>query len=115
MISIPVDEAYAYDYLAILAVKTRKFKTKASIAAFDQCYDSIVGQVGQELHASIMKSDEYFNLFYTNQETFDAVEKARYGQISAKEVDDLNMKRYSAKIALQNKFFPQQRVSEQKS
>jgi hypothetical protein len=115
MIKILVDEGYAYDYLAILAVKTRKFRTEASIAAFDQCYDYVSEQVGQELHASIMKSDEYFHLFYTNQETFDAVEQARYGQISAKEVDDLNMKRYKAKVALQNKFFPKQKISEHKS
>jgi hypothetical protein len=115
MISIPVDEGYAYDYLSILAVKTRKFNTKNSIDIFDECYDSLEHQVGESLHAKIIFSDEYLHLFYTNQETFDAVEKARYGQISAKEVDDLNMKRYSAKIALQNKFFPQQTVSEQKS
>ena len=37
-------------------------------------------------------------------ETFDAVERARYGEISAKEVDDCNMLRYNAKINLQKAF-----------
>jgi len=50
-----------------------------------------------------------------NLTTFEAVEKARYGEISAKEVDDLNMKRYHCKITLQNKFFPSTKVTEFKS
>ena len=47
-------------------------------------------------------------------ETFDAVEKARYGSISAKEVDELNMKRYYSKVALQKKFFSSE-ILEQKT
>ena len=49
-----------------------------------------------------------------NQKTFDAVEKARYGEISAKEVDSANMERYYAKVNLQNKFFSN-KVTEQKT
>jgi len=40
-----------------------------------------------------------------NKKTFDAVELARYGNISAKEVDSANMERHYAKIALQKRFF----------
>jgi hypothetical protein len=40
-----------------------------------------------------------------NQITFDAVEKARYGEITAKEVDQANMLRYQKKCELQKKFF----------
>ena len=43
---------------------------------------------------------------FANNKTFDAVEKARYGgDITAKEVDDCNMERYHAKVALQKEFF----------
>ena len=40
-----------------------------------------------------------------NKKTFNAVEKARYGDISAKEVDNCNMERYNAKKDFQNTFF----------
>jgi hypothetical protein len=46
---------------------------------------------------------------------WDAVEKARYGNITAKEVDDLNMKRFYCKKNLQKKFFPNLEYLEQKS
>jgi hypothetical protein len=49
-----------------------------------------------------------------NQKTFDAVEKARYGEITAKEVDSVNMERYYAKVDLQNKYFLN-KVTEQKT
>ena len=40
-----------------------------------------------------------------NQITFNAVEKARYESITAKEVDEANMLRYKRKLELQKKFF----------
>jgi hypothetical protein len=115
MITILVDEGYAYDYLAILTVKAKKINTDKSLEARDQCNEFIMSQIGEDKHFDILKSKNFTDLFDVNSETFDAVEKARYGEISAKEVDDLNMKRYNCKIALQNKFFPQQKISELKS
>jgi hypothetical protein len=115
MIIILVDEGYAYDYLAILAVKSKKLKTDKALEARNQCDEFIRNQIGEEKHLDILKSKNFIDLFNVNSETFDAVEKARYGEISAKEVDDLNMKRYNCKVALQNEFFPQQKISELKS
>ena len=41
----------------------------------------------------------------TNKLTYDAVEKARYGgDITAKEVDAINMQRHKRKLELQRKF-----------
>ena len=40
-----------------------------------------------------------------NKKTFDAVELARYGSITAKEVDNANMERHHAKVVLQKRFF----------
>jgi len=55
--------------------------------------------------AEIIHSKEYQHMIQANQITFDAVEKARYGSITAKEVDDANMLRYNKKCELQKKFF----------
>jgi hypothetical protein len=115
MISILVDEGYAYDYLAILTVKSKKLQTDKALEARDQCSEFIMEQVGEDKHLDILTSQEFINLFNVNSETFDAVEKARYGEISAKKVDDLNMKRYNCKLALQNKYFPNKQVSETKT
>jgi len=114
MITINVDEGYAYDYLSILEVKYRK-KLKNSEDNFTLCFRHMSKQLGEQFHNKIYHSPEYNNLFLTNSETFDAVEKARYGTITAKEVDDLNMKRYYCKITLQNKFFPNTKALEFKT
>lgn len=113
MININVDEAYAYDFLAILDVKRRK-KLKDAEKAFQECCFYIQCQIGHQLHNSIMNSDEYKNLLVANLETFEGVEKARYGIISAKELDNCNMQRYNFKKQLQKKFFSSD-VSEQKT
>lgn len=104
MITIKVDEGYAYDYLAILDVKRQKGVSNSE-KNFKISFDHIQDQVGASLHSQVYSSDEYLKLTAVNRETFEAVEKARYGFISAKEVDELNMKRYYSKVALQKKFF----------
>jgi hypothetical protein len=114
MISILVDEGYAYDFLAILEVKKTK-NLKNSYDNWCLCQNSLELQVGKELHQRILFSQEYKNLYIINEQTFNAVEKARYGTITAKEVDNLNMKRYNCKLDLQNKFFPSTKVSESKT
>lgn len=113
MITIQVDEGYAYDFLAILDVKRQK-NISNSEKNFKISYDHIESQIGKEIHSAIYNSDEYLKLVTVNKETFDAVEKARYGSISAKEVDELNMKRYYSKVALQKRFFSSE-VLEQKT
>ncbi len=115
MITILVDEAYAYDYLAILNVKHKKINNHKTMEARCLCNEHLLNQIEQEKHLQILSSEEFKNLFDANYEIFDAVEKSRYGEISAKEVDDLNMKRYHCKVALQNKFFPSIEVTELKS
>lgn len=110
MINLEVDEAYAFDYLSILFIK--KNKSKECYETWSSCYNHISNQVLNFL--DIINSIEYNNLLEANLITFNAVEKARYGNISAKEVDEANMLRYQRKIELQNKFFPS-KVKEFKS
>lgn len=113
MIKISLDESYAYDLLAICEVKIKK-KIKNAQQNYSIIYNDIKNQIGN-LHLDILNSKEYLNLFKANLETFDAVEKARYGNISAKEVDSLNMKRFECKKKLQIKFFPNSILLENKS
>jgi hypothetical protein len=113
MIHLPVDEGYAYDVLAICYVKYSK-----KLPNSDKNYFLILNELKKQLgkiHDDILKSQEYLELIEANLETFDAVEKARYGSITAKEVDNLNMKRFYCKKKLQKKFFPNLEYLEQKS
>jgi hypothetical protein len=113
MINLPVDEGYAYDVLAICHVKYSK-----QLPNSEKSYFLILTELKKQLgkiHDDILDSEEYKELIMANLETFDAVEKARYGNITAKEVDDLNMKRFYCKKNLQKKFFPNLEYLEQKS
>lgn len=104
MINLKVDEAYAFDYLTILFLK--KEKSKECYKTWEDCYNQIANQLNNFIE--IISSTEYANLLEANKITFEAVEKARYGNISAKEVDDANLLRHKRKTELQNKFFNQQ-------
>ena len=104
MINICVDEAYAFDFLSILEIK--KNRSEQAMINWHNCFNYLKAQLPSDLFTLIINSHEYRDMITINQKTFDAVEKARYGNISAKEVDDVNMERHYAKIALQNKFFP---------
>jgi hypothetical protein len=114
MVNILVDEGYAYDFLAILMIKNFKNKTENSFLE-KQCDEYLRSQIGENKHLHILDSEEFKKLILANSKTFDAVELARYGNISAKEVDNLNMERYNCKVSLQKKFFPESIVLEKKS
>ena len=97
MINLLVDEAYAFDYLAILKVKKSKL------------YETILNELNYELDVGliedILKSKEFSDMVDANQKVFNCVELARYGNITAKELDNANMGRHHAKVALQKKYF----------
>lgn len=95
MINLLVDEAYAFDYLAILKVKHSKY------------YNEVLNHLAAQLTNidDIIASQEFQDMINANQQVFDGVERARYGNISAKELDEINLKRYFAKQILQKKFF----------
>jgi hypothetical protein len=103
MIYLKVDEAYAFDYLAILEVKKNNNESKTD--AWNDCMCDLSEQFSSEDWETLISSSEYKNMVFVNQETFNAVEKARYSKISAKKVDDCNMRRYNAKKQFQEKFF----------
>lgn len=96
MITLLVDEAYAFDYLAILIVKKSSIQGTIS--------NHISTQL-PNLFNTIIRSKEFNDLVTANQVVFDCVELARYGNITAKELDNANMLRHHAKINLQKTFF----------
>lgn len=103
MINLQVDECFAFDYLSILEIKNSFSKNHKE--SYLNCCNNLKQQLGDKF-SIIINSKEYKNLLFANNKTFDAVEKARYGgDITAKEVDDCNMERYHAKVALQKEFF----------
>lgn len=103
MIDICVDEAYAFDYYAIMELKFHK----GAIPEFllKKIEYKITKQLGVELFQTIIESPEYKNLYEANVNTFDAVDKAKTNQVTAQEVDRTNYERMLAKKALQSKFF----------
>jgi ribosomal protein L21 len=103
MINLPVDEAYVFDYYAILQIKGERFKNQADNLLIVE--KSIIKQIGKKLFYDILISDEYHDLKNANIITFDAVDKAKYNLVTAKVVDDCNNLRYKAKQKLQKKFF----------
>ena len=103
MIKLLVDEAYAFDYLSILHVK--KLINDKVESTWKNCFYYIENQLGKQKMSEIIRSKEYQNMIEANQITFNAVEKARYESITAKEVDEANMLRYKRKLELQKKFF----------
>lgn len=101
MVKINVDEAYAFDYLSILFLK--RDRSDESFEAWSNCQEDLMLQIPN--FSEIIHSEEYQNLLAANQITFVAVEQARYGDISAKDVDNANMLRHQRKKELQKKFF----------
>lgn len=112
MINLLVDECYAFDYLAILEVK--KDKNINNLYNWERCKNQIRSELLDSFD-TIITSQEYKNLYIANKKTFEAVDKARYGSISAKEVDMCNGERFIAKNKLQEKFFPNKKISETKT
>jgi hypothetical protein len=103
MVFLNVDEAYAFDYLSILEVK--KIKTAKSYDAWNECYIYLKNQFTEDKWFLMINSEEYRKMIEANQLTFEAVDKAKNNEVSAKEVDYCNFQRHSAKQNFQKKFF----------
>ena len=114
MINLRVSEAYAFDYLAILQIKCEMDPKKnfGNLAAWvTNMIDEIDDNV---LWRSIMESVEYKKLYEVNKKTFEAVDDAKEDGVKASYVDKCNYERYLAKVALQERFFPEEDMKENK-
>lgn len=111
MILIPTDEADAYDRLAILWIKRDEgLKVQDEIdrlqAALKERDPSL---------PKVIKSKEFFVLLKANQSTFDAIERAWHGVITAKRVQEINQLRFKAKQKLQRRFWKSSPLLEKKT
>ena len=107
MINVPVDEAYAFDMLAIVLVKIEQVEVcdDRTFKYYHDLAGAIIKQLGASKYQEIIDSEENEALVDANYKVFKAVDLAKENKISAKEVDDLNYLRYICKGALQKKFF----------
>lgn len=103
MVNLLVDEAFAFDYLAILKLKADKgYIDKKSIK---RNFDHLKQQIGEKLFNTIIESDQFKKLYDANSVTFDAVDAAKEDKLLASEVDKTNFFRMLAKTELQKHFF----------
>lgn len=104
MIHLLVDEAYAFDYLAILDVKNTLYPSMEKKEAYNECLNHLMAQVNN--FNQIVSSQEYQELFDINKITFFLIDEMRCGnEITAKQIDDANIERFNKKKKLQDKFF----------
>jgi hypothetical protein len=103
MITILVDEAYAFDYLSILEIK--KQKSSNNVQAWLNCWSHLQNQFEREKWLSMIYSQEYKDMINANQLTFEAVDKAKNNEVTAQYVDYCNYQRHIAKENFQKKFF----------
>ena len=105
MVTILVDEAYAFDYLAILEIKYEYSKKQSILDKVLECRKHIEDQLGSSFFKEIVSSSEYQEVIKANKETFAWVDKAKTDSCKASDVDKSNYERCKARNALQEKFF----------
>jgi hypothetical protein len=111
MIRITVDEAYAFDYLSIIEIKSKNNNIVND--ALTIIRNDLISQLGDKLVNEILSSEQYLNLYNANKLTFDVVDKAKKDEVTASYLDKCNYKRMISKKELQHKFF-QNNLSELK-
>ena len=105
MITIFVDEAYAFDFLAILEVKYDFSHDKNIFNKIVECQQHIRDQIGFGKWEEVYASREYSDLVEANRRTFYWVDKAKTDSCKASDVDRSNYERCKARNVLQMKFF----------
>lgn len=105
MITLPVDEAYAFDFLSVIDVK-RKKSARDQTTFKDLCVE-IESQIGKDLFKKILESKIYAEMVKVNQNIYDMIDMIRDDivEMDAKVIDDANNERYRLKKKLQDEFF----------
>ena len=104
MLRVYVDEAAAFDILAILYLKAQVSK---HFTAYNDFADVMVEQLTSDIFVKIRNSEEYLELIQANRRVFELVDDLDAGDIELRALDvhKANMKRFYAKKSLQAKFF----------
>jgi hypothetical protein len=85
MIKITVDEAYAFDYLSIIEIKSKN--NNVINDALEIIKNDLISQLGNELVNKILSSEEYLTLYNANKLTFHVVDKAKKDEVNASYLD----------------------------
>lgn len=113
-VNIQVDFGYAFDFLSIYEVKINKVNTVQNVKNFTETYHYLKEQIDERKFFEVMDSKEYADLLKANEELFDLVDLAKKDAVKASVVDAGVYKRFLAKRALLEKFFPEAEKVEQK-
>ena len=103
MVLLPVDEAYAFDYFAILCVK--QANRVQCEKERHKCESFIRIQIGSDKFDKVVASDEFAQLHLANTKVWNMVDMAIRDDVKASNVDAANQLRFKAKKALQQKWF----------
>ena len=118
MIKVLVDEAYAFDMLSILEVKWQEKSDKLNEDNFYKFSENLLFELNNfDFLLKILHSKEYKKLKEVNYQIFIRINEIKKREIHASDaifIDDLNYQRYLAKKALQETFFPKNKLTEQK-
>ena len=106
MILLPVDESYFFDYFSILEIKKS--------ISLDMYRVYLSSQITNMKCNEVFSSQEYQNLKNINQDLFNLIDECKIKFVSSVETDKLNYKRWEAKKALQENFFSNNPITEQK-
>ena len=116
-IKVSLDESYCYDMLSILLVKVKKASNEKREKAFDnwlKMSTEMAAEIGNAKHSVVIDSVEYKNLYDVNDRLYDLVDAVKKDPCLGKQLDDEVYNRYLAKKALQERFFPEVELKEQK-
>jgi len=114
MIDLRVDECFAFDYLSILYIKMKKDPSSEKTKSYNECLEHIKTQIKDNHTTEILESKEYLDLINANEKTFISVDMAKKDLVPASHVDSCNYRRFLCKQNLQNKFFMDNRMVEEK-
>lgn len=101
MIKVTLDEAAAFDMLSILDIKFIRTDSQ-----YIDMLNDLINSIGYQLVIDILGCSEYKALATANRKIFKYVDQLNAGKdMSALVVHQANMERYTAKKAIQTKFF----------
>jgi hypothetical protein len=117
MIKVTLSESYVMDMLSILSVKILKQPTAINISNHKNLEDEIKSQIGWVKYEDIICSEEYLELSRTNLNLFNHIDEIKsrpFKEKDAVETDAYNYSRFLGKKKLQERFFPESPLREQK-
>lgn len=104
-----------FDMLSIEAVKADKTGLESAQNKYVKTCEHIRAEIGNLFFEKVLKSKEYLDLYEANSLIFDLVEEIKSNpNLLASVVDNANYSRWVKKKTLQDKFFPESALGEQK-